>query len=402
MIKHRFAARISFLIALAGIAFLKVKNSSSNLLANFGFQNSTALSDKKARAVSVKHAAPLRMKQANLSKQCPQISFGASDLGSSNTTSYWTVETGEGASMPAAWLWHYQTNLRKAHTTIRVPEVEPFPQISFSDAIGNPSRTRKLNISVVFYGSSHLRAVYFDMIHLARGEKYNARLEHQVMHVGSGNDRKDQSETCDPTFSQFNLGKYGIDLEGCGPPGMRLVPELSINSTNEKLNVAIGFKTFLHTPDADDLFVDFLSEHHLRHPTVLVLDVGIWGARGERVAADNKYPRTQKVLQPEEEVDYYLQWIQDTFPYSKKVYVYDVTQGEPGLEALILPRLQDIVKTKQQHDSVMIRKDIITKTKPKRLPCAHGCAGPVTNVVATLVLDWLAKATAAGPYQCIM
>ena len=50
-----------------------------------------------------------------------------------------------------------------------------------------------------------------------------------------------------------------VDLKSCGPPGYRIVEELSGT-------FAIGFKTYIHTPLAKALFLERLSQDGLRPP----------------------------------------------------------------------------------------------------------------------------------------
>jgi hypothetical protein len=63
-------------------------------------------------------------------------------------------------------------------------------------------------------------------------------------------------------------GKYGVDLVNCGPPGFKVITELSHN-------LSIGFKTFLHTPDAERSMMERLAQAG-QTPKVVVADIAVW------------------------------------------------------------------------------------------------------------------------------
>lgn len=243
-------------------------------------------------------------------------------------------------------------------------------------------RSFSSNHSLVFYGSSHLREVYFALIRLHRGISYNAILEDTVKLVGSGSPESPtyNATICDPGHTGWVQGKYGVDLLHCGPPGKRLVTELSPR-------VAIGFKTFLHTPQADEEFVDFLQECNLSSPSIVVVDVGIWGPRGTRISS-----ALMTTMSPLEELNYYLDWIQRTFSTSTIVFIYDNLYKEMEqygyTSSLVLERIQDAVSSNKNR-AVLLRKDWIVRDIPRDMPCGHGCAGPAVQVLAHLLLDWL-------------
>ena len=220
------------------------------------------------------------------------------------------------------------------------------------------------NNTVVFYGSSHLRELYFSFIRLDRGLLSGTKLERVVMNVGSGH----WGKNCDPNHTGFVNGNYGLDLINCGSPSRRLVPELGEG-------VAIGFKTFLHTPEADGRFASFLESNGLQHPDVVILDAGIWGTRGGKMNG---------TMTPIQEIEYYIRWVRTTFPSSQLVWIFGGS-SMGGLDDLILPRLPT------DASSVIVRKDLLMKNKPRRrkLPCGHGCAGPVIDILALLIRDWL-------------
>lgn len=149
------------------------------------------------------------------------------------------------------YLWHHEDA-----SIIRIPATPPFTKYSLQlvlDKSAAPEENTNDNkSSVVLYGSSHMREIYFSLVRLERGIKFDAELEESVMQLRCGNKKEEQDPSCDPDGTEWLLGNYGVDMAACGPPGKRVVKELSNRSS-----VAIGFKTYLHTPDAEDLFVAF-------------------------------------------------------------------------------------------------------------------------------------------------
>lgn len=256
--------------------------------------------------------------------------------------------------------------------------------------------------TVVFYGSSHLRELYFSFVRLARGLHYSnmADLGQAVTTVGSGFPDTDGNRSlCDPERTGYIQGAYGVDLVNCGTPTIRLVPELVEENNRSRSNtssVAIGFKTFLHTPDADTRFLKVMDSYGLRHPDVLLVDVGIWGLRGDKGGGVGSAD-TNTTLTPEQELEYYLSWISDNFASSRVVWIYEPLQHDPHLSQLILSRLEQFITTStsksnrvnQQH--VLFRKDWLMRNKPKRMPCRHGCGGPLVGIMAMLIRDWMLR-----------
>lgn len=274
------------------------------------------------------------------------------------------------------WVW---TNANRSSDdgtvledqVIRIPKSFPSKR-SFQDIAGNET-------SVVFYGSSFIRELYFALIRLQRGNVFNQTLEEAVMFVPS----------CEHVEDCNRVDKAGVDLEICGLPGRRRVPELSER-------VAIGFKTYLHTPDADENFIDFLSDHGLRHPDVLVVDVGVWGTRGGRLGGTATF-----VMKPEDEIDYYLRWLQMRFPRTVLTFIKDIPARSTALiQALVNNGLADFLAN-NSNSSVIFPKNLLQTTMDIDAPCGHGCSGPVVVVLANLFLDWLGSVAQMGQGQCL-
>jgi hypothetical protein len=270
-------------------------------------------------------------------------------------------------------------------------------KVSFQETMTSPNQFTvpwKTNYrTVVFYGSSHLRELYFSFVRLARGLSYNnmADLGVAVTTVGSGFPDTDGNRSlCDPTRTGYIQGAYGVDLVHCGAPTIRLVPEL-VDESNNNSSVAIGFKTFLHTPDADTRFLQVIESHGLRHPDILLVDVGIWGLRGDKRGGNATFTFT-----PEQELEYYLLWIADNFETSRVVWIYEPIARDPHLSGLILSRLEQMVaastsKSNRMKQHVLFRKDWLMQNKPKRMPCRHGCGGPLVGIMALLIRDWMLR-----------
>jgi len=225
------------------------------------------------------------------------------------------------------------------------------------------------NTTIAMYGSSHLREIYFQMLHLEHGQSYNGKLSHEEYWIASGDpDGEGNRSICDPARTGYVDGLYGIDLVNCGRPTFRVVPEMGGN-------VVVSFKTFLHTPDADNLFKRRLEDAGLYCPDVLVVDIGIWGARGMR----NKMGSSQTplpTLTQTEELAYYIEWVQETFHQSIIAWVV----GGSTFDDEIRSRLQG---------EIIFSKDRLLENHSARMPCVHGCGGPVTRVIALRLLDWI-------------
>ena len=79
--------------------------------------------------------------------------------------------------------------------------------------------------------------------------------------------------------------------------------------------MAIGFKTYIYTPEADNLLLDRLSNANLRYFKAVVVEAGFpWGARGNRQPLPGSMSGTLPTMRVEEEISYYIDWVHTSFP----------------------------------------------------------------------------------------
>jgi hypothetical protein len=332
----------------------------------------------------------------------------------------WTILKNNDNSTKHSWLWTNQNNEISYNLTPSSPQIDnnnnnnviPYFQQRHPIFLRPDKNTN--NVSVVFYGSSHIRELYLSMIRLLHGFPENDTLPRYVKDVGSAVNWK--SKECVPDGSWKGL--QGINIDVCGPPGRRVVPELGSNQ-----NVAIGFKTFLHTPVADEHFLDWLLsvdnngsnslgrrrkkkrnqyKISLRRPQVLIVDLGVWGARGNTTSGLDD--ATQVALTPDEEIDYFIGWLDVNFPTSQIVAVVDelsVKETQPHFQSVITKRLEEHVSSWNKNNEnsrwTLLRKDHLLKDRPyKDFHCTHGCAGPLLDLLALILNDWLIDASKSG------
>lgn len=301
--------------------------------------------------------------------KCPIIPVGSCSFWNSTI-----LHPGEKKS----WIWNNSCPPKgyeyKARKEVIVPSSSPKAR-RFDEITHNQT-------SFVFFGSSHIRELYKEFIRLHNGQNFNAALPREVKRVMNGK----RTKACDPLGNGYKDGLYGVDLAACGPPGKRMVPELGER-------VAIGFKTFLHTPIADELFLEWLANNTLMYPQVIVTDVGVWGPRGTKMAGALNY-----TLTVEEEIDFNLKWLRASFPTAVIIFIAEHQFYDVGIEPLVNPLLIDFVKNDER--SVILRKDSIMELLPPGMKCDHACSGPVLVVIAHLILDWLEEVTSGSAGNC--
>ena len=168
------------------------------------------------------------------------------------------------------------------------------------------------SLQVVLYGSSHLRELQNAWVRDKMQLSITSELPLVVTHIPSRS-----SNASDACFREGNVLDC-VDLDACGPPGYRIVDQLSGA-------VSFGFNGFVHTPLAEALFLERLSRDGMRHPHVLVLDIGVWGPRanlGHELGL-LVYNRTLTVA---EEMAYFVEWVHDNFATSLIIWVHGYCQ----------------------------------------------------------------------------
>ena len=279
-----------------------------------------------------------------------------------------------------SWVW--EEPAPSGGITVESPNVDRYPNGQRPVDVPLSQLLNKHNTSVVFYGSSHLREVYLAFLRLEQGWSYKHHWDWDILNIPSGD-----CTAQDPKCATGWLDSYrGIDVSTCGYPGWRLDPKLGPK-------FIYGFKTFLHTPDAEHHFLDVLEENQMRHPDIVMVDIGLWGARGTKLGGPGSLANT--VMTEEQELDYYLNWVCESFPKSstKIVFVY-VPYRDPSLgrllpEGLLKEKLIDTIVPKSNGRYVVLRKDYLMTNKPTELPCEHGCSGPVVHTMAIAFTRWV-------------
>jgi hypothetical protein len=276
------------------------------------------------------------------------------------------------------WTWHSGpgSDRPKYYTTWHGMGQPAYPQFAPGRV---SSALDKQNTSLVLYGSSHIREILFALMRLEYGMDMSGTLSRNLTSLPAGTNIK---PGCDPTKSGHIAGRYGVDINLCGFPSRRVIQELGPN-------VAFGFKTFLHTPDAEAHFLEFLEHKGLRYPDIIVMDAGIWGLRGKKTGGS-----AQTVLAPSEEWQYCMEWIRRSFPRSHILLVHE---GPISVLEHFQALAQNTTTPKQRVS--ILRKDALLQKKPPLMPCAHGCAGPVINTLAVQLVEWLEHRHSAA-YDC--
>lgn len=325
-------------------------------------------------ATSVEERSQMR----SVHEDCPEISIGECSRWETDTQNWIFVSTDNCTppSLPAAAATTNPANEEKIY---KMPKGPSIPR-GLDDVCKNAT-------SVVFYGSSHMRELHLAFVRLKRGLQYLDELEMNLTNVGSGTRLALNPlwAQCDPGKTGWSDAKYGVDMKACGLPGKRLVPELGEN-------IAIGFKTFIHTPEADHIFVNWLQDVGLRYPKVLIADVGVWGARGNKISANLKY-----TLSLQDEIDDYLKWLRTTFPTTNIVFIAGAAEQHHKVTDPVLAALQSL--SDRDPNVHLLRKDLIMARKLPQMECQHGCKGPVLVLLATVLLDWLETLT-NSPTKC--
>ena len=121
------------------------------------------------------------------------------------------------------------------------------------------------------------------------------------------------------------MGLEGIDLNLCGAPGFRESPDM---------HLAIGFKTVLHSPGAEELFLRSLAKANLSSsldiPSIAIVELGTaWGSRGKRQAITEMSLPT---LTLKEEIRYYVHWVHAVaFPHRLVFWISSCGCSQGGI-----------------------------------------------------------------------
>ncbi|OLP89801.1 hypothetical protein AK812_SmicGene28688 [Symbiodinium microadriaticum] len=176
-------------------------------------------------------------------------------------------------------------------------------------------------------------------------------------------------------------GLEGIDLDLCGPPGFRTSPDL---------NLAIGFKTMLHTPDADQLFLTRLKQVGMSglNDSIVLVELGsTWGTRGRRQPSTRGSPHLPD-LREDEEVRYFVHWVH-TVAFPNRLVLWMPACGceqrlkHRGLSPLMRAMWYEVQK-EYKEAAVMVDKCVLS-TAEFGFPAGHGCRGPLLNVLGQIL-----------------
>ena len=182
-------------------------------------------------------------------------------------------------------------------------------------------------------------------------------------------------------LTKFSIGLEGIDLDLCGPPGFRTSPDL---------NLAIGFKTMLHTPDADQLFLTRLKQVGMSglNDSIVLVELGsTWGTRGRRQPSTRGSPHLPD-LREDEEVRYFVHWVH-TVAFPNRLVLWMPACGceqrlkHRGLSPLMRAMWYEVQK-EYKEAAVMVDKCVLS-TAEFGFPAGHGCRGPLLNVLGQIL-----------------
>jgi len=212
----------------------------------------------------------------------------------------------------------------------------------------------------------------------------------------------------------------GVDIDICGPPGFRVMPnnndigeseskietgsEIDIENNNDdgstifeethhsatlKGKVAIGFKTFIHTPPGDNLFIERIRSVDLGTVDVAIVEMGYpWGPRRKRKPPNSSLPINMTIM---EEIKYYVDFVHDVaFPNTLVVWIAtcgctETVQADKS--QLWIDETWELVKEKEL--GIVLDKRYLCNQKPRAIHTTHGCGGSVLGVLARMVFRLL-------------
>jgi len=335
------------------------------------------------------------------------------------------------------WIWIQDktTNKRWASRLGMVAETNTLLQLS-SDHETNRMKTTSFpdHLQIVFYGSSFTRSLFLDMERLHfnistrkvcdnlsfqdHTEACHTSEEWASQEVQKQYSPLQKNGDCLPWHLKYSLGSRakctekpcahvatfqatfpeGVDIETCGPPGFRLLPELQeemqkfdSGTHHSQRKVGIGFKTYIHTPPTDNLLLERLKKVGLEKPDVAIVEMGSpWGPRGERNTLDGSLP----VMSQQEEIEYYVNFVHTVaFPDIPVVWVATCGcngSGSGNLWKNDVVGVEETWELVKKHDlAIVLDKRFLCRERPTEMKVGHGCSGPVTSVLGRMAFALL-------------
>jgi len=340
------------------------------------------------------------------------------------------------------WLWNQNTTtIAAGGATTTWASTLPLPLL-FVPSKSDPEQQRQEITKpttfpnatrLVLYGSSYTRELFLEMERLHYNistrtvcDNLGWEVNRQCQSAEEWNDFSSTKEyipiqqngDCMPYYHQHSLGSRskcseppcnsrvhpapfyeGVDIEICGPPGFRVIPntntsgEIETKNNNDdgsatfketphsvtpKGNVAIGFKTYIHTPYSDDLFIERIRSVGLGTVDVAIVEMGYpWGPRGNRNTPNSSLPINMTTT---EEIDYYVDFIHDVaFPDTLVIWIATCGCGRTRNDEMGIEETWDRVKEKEL--GIVLDKRYLCHRKPRALHATHGCFGGVTRII---------------------
>jgi hypothetical protein len=200
--------------------------------------------------------------------------------------------------------------------------------------------------------------------------------------------------------SETDSYRAGFDIDTCGPPGFRVWDvNDNTNASSSQLQhlhrgkAAIGLKTYMHTPVADNLFIQRIEAVNMRNVDVAIVEMGSpWSVRGRLNTPNMSLPTN---MTQREEIEYYVNFVHEVaFPETLVIWIATCGCDKSRKDGGDIKGGKDIKKgmwdvVKQKDLSIVLDKRLLCKKKHPELPAGHGCAGPMMNVLARMVLQLL-------------
>jgi hypothetical protein len=153
-----------------------------------------------------------------------------------------------------------------------------------------------------------------------------------------------QNGNCMPYYQQYSVAhrsdcsssscrsetdsyRAGFDIDTCGPPGFRVWDvNDNTNASSSQLQhlhrgkAAIGLKTYMHTPVADNLFIQRIESVNMRNVDVAIVEMGSpWSVRGRLNTPNMSLPTN---MTQREEIEYYVNFVHEVaFPETLVIWI---------------------------------------------------------------------------------